>query len=261
MNFMEAVSIAQKNGYKVVKKTAKNVDESFMSFIAIERKNCEKTIRSILRRYIDDDAEIDELIKKYEQKLDNCMYAPVEGTGIDAYEALQKSYADLAYKILEEEGIKTDNILTPEDKLKEAKRVVTANGLRFVKESKKYAGRHPVFDSKKFQDYLLKECGTGCDDCECDGVDSRECCDDQEVNICPDCGGEGCEHCNFKGYIEWEGDPNNMSDNDVYNDIDDYDIENDDSSFSYGPENADEFIDDMAMQNFNSFQKGRRPLY
>lgn len=151
--------------------------------------------------------------------------------------------------------------MTDAEKLAEAKKIVTQNGLRFVKESKKYAGKHPVFDSKKFQDYLLKECGLNCDGDECCCTDHRECCDDQEVNICPDCGGEGCERCNFQGYIEWEGDPNNIPDNEVYNDIDDFDIENDDESYEYGPEEADEFLDDMAMQSFNNMQRGRGPLY
>ena len=149
--------------------------------------------------------------------------------------------------------------MSPEEKLAEAKRIVNANGLRFVKESKRYAGHHPLFDSKHFQDYLLKECGYKCDGDDC-CTDPLGCADDQEVNICPDCGGEGCERCNFQGYIDWANDPNNIPD-ESYNDIDDFDIENDDESFAYGPEESEEFLDDIAMQNFNNAQRGRGPLY
>ena len=149
--------------------------------------------------------------------------------------------------------------MTPEEKLVEAKRVVNANGLRFVKESKKYSGKHPVFDSKKFRDYLLKECGFGCDD-ECRCETSDECGCDQEVCICPECDGEGCEACNFQGYIENE-DPADTVPDDSYNDIDDFDVENDDASFAYGPEESDDFVDDMAMQSFNNTRRGRGPLY
>lgn len=149
--------------------------------------------------------------------------------------------------------------MTPEEKLAEAKRVVNANGLRFVKESKKYSGKHPVFDSKKFRDYLLKECGLGCDD-ECRCETSDECCCDQEVCICPECDGEGCEACNFQGYIENE-DPADTVPDDSYNDIDDFDVENDDASFAYGTEESDDFVDDMAMQSFNNTRRGRGPLY
>lgn len=149
--------------------------------------------------------------------------------------------------------------MTPEEKLAEAKRVVNANGLRFVKESKKYSGKHPVFDSKKFRDYLLKECGLGCDnECRCETSD--ECCCDQEVCICPECDGEGCEACNFQGYIENE-DPADTVPDDSYNDIDVFDVENDDASFAYGPEESDDFVDDMAMQSFNNTRRGRGPLY
>ena len=149
--------------------------------------------------------------------------------------------------------------MTLKEKLAEAKRVVNANGLRFVKESKKYSGKHPVFDSKKFRDYLLKECGLGCDDeCRCETGD--ECCCDQEVCICPECDGEGCEACNFQGYIENE-DPADTVPDDSYNDIDDFDVENDDASFAYGPEESDDFVDDMAMQSFNNTRRGRGPLY
>lgn len=175
-----------------------------------------------------------------------------------------------AVKIVQKYGYhlvrKTDTVqvseskeMTPEEKLAEAKRVVNANGLRFVKESKKYSGKHPVFDSKKFRDYLLKECGLGCDDeCRCETGD--ECCCDQEVCICPECDGEGCESCNFQGYIESE-DPADTVPDESYNDIDDFDVENDDASFAYGPEESDDFVDDMAMQSFNNTRRGRGPLY
>ena len=47
-------------------------------------------------------------------------------------------------------------------KLEEAKRIVEENGLTFIKESKKYAGKHPVINSDAFQKYLVQACG-GCD--------------------------------------------------------------------------------------------------
>lgn len=112
----------------------------------------------------------------------------------DAIKIVQKNGYHLVKKT--DKQVSESKEMTPEEKLEEAKKIVNANGLRFVKESKKYSGKHPVFDSKKFQDYLLKECGLNCD--------GNECCCDQEVCICPDCGGEGCEACNFQGYIENE---------------------------------------------------------
>ena len=259
MKFEDAVKIVQKHGYHLVRKSNSNkkVNESVISYFYIEGQNCRLIIRNILKKYIKNAAEIDAILDKYNDKIIDCVCNP----GVQKYEELSDAYTKLAYEILDDEGIKVDNTLSPEDKLKEAKRIVTANGLRFVKESKRYAGKHPVFDSKKFQDYLIKECGINCEDDKCCGTDHRECCDDQEVNICPDCGGEGCEHCNFKGYIEWEDDPNNIPDNEVYNDIDDFDIENDDVSFNYGPDESEDLVDDMAMQNFNSLRRGRRPLY
>ena len=48
-------------------------------------------------------------------------------------------------------------------KLEEAKRIVEENGLTFIKESKKYAGKHPVINSDAFQKYLVQACG-GCGD-------------------------------------------------------------------------------------------------
>ena len=121
----------------------------------------------------------------------------------DAVKIVQKNGYHLVRKT-DKKQVSESKEMTPEEKLEEAKKIVNANGLRFVKESKKYSGKHPVFDSKKFQDYLLKECGLNCDGDECCSTDHRECCDDQEVCICPDCGGDGCEACNFQGYIENE---------------------------------------------------------
>ena len=178
----------------------------------------------------------------------------------DAIKIVQKNGYHLVKKTDKQVSESKEKEMTPEEKLAEAKRIVNANGLRFVKESKKYSGKHPVFDSKKFQDYLLKECGLNCDGDECCCVNGDECCCDQEVCICPDCGGEGCEACNFQGYIENE-DPVDTIPDESYNDIDDFDIENDDESFAYGPEESEEFLDDMAMQNFNNARRGRGPLY
>lgn len=177
----------------------------------------------------------------------------------DAVKIVQKNGYHLVRKTGKKQ-VSESKEMSPEEKLEEAKRIVNANGLRFIKESKKYSGKHPVFDSKKFQDYLLKECGLDCDSDKC-CVNGDEACCDQEVCICPECDGEGCEHCNFQGYIDCETDPNDIPDNEVYNDIDDFDIENDDESYEYGPEEADEFLDDMSMQSFNNMQRGRGPLY
>ena len=92
----------------------------------------------------------------------------------DAVKIVQKYGYHLVRKT-DKAQVSESKEMTPEEKLAEAKRVVNANGLRFVKESKKYSGKHPVFDSKKFRDYLLKECGLGCDDeCRCETGD--ECC-------------------------------------------------------------------------------------
>ena len=176
----------------------------------------------------------------------------------DAVKIVQKYGYHLVRKT-DKTQVSESKEMTLEEKLAEAKRVVNANGLRFVKESKKYSGKHPVFDSKKFQDYLLKECGLGCDN-ECRYETGDECCCDQEVCICPECDGEGCEACNFQGYIENE-DPADTVPDDSYNDIDDFDVENDDASFAYGPEESDDFVDDMAMQSFNNTRRGRGPLY
>lgn len=86
-------------------------------------------------------------------------------------------------------------------KLEEAKRIVEENGMTFIKESKKYAGNHPVIDSDAFQKYLVKECGCCCCDkkntkvklkhtcaiCgeECDKVDDNGICElcAEEMNI------------------------------------------------------------------------------
>ena len=176
----------------------------------------------------------------------------------DAVKIVQKYGYHLVRKT-DKAQVSESKEMTPEEKLAEAKRVVNANGLSIVKESKKYSGKHPVFDSKKFRDYLLKECGLGCDD-ECRCETSDECCCDQEVCICPECDGEGCEACNFQGYIENE-DPADTVPDDSYNDIDDFDVENDDASFAYGPEESDDFVDDMAMQSFNNTRRGRGSLY
>ena len=51
--------------------------------------------------------------------------------------------------------------------IEEAKKIITKNGYKFIKESKKYAGKHPIFSGKEFQEYLLKECGTSCDNNAC----------------------------------------------------------------------------------------------
>ena len=76
----------------------------------------------------------------------------------DAIKIVQKNGYHLVKKTDKQVSESKEKEMTPEEKLEEAKRIVNANGLRFVKESKKYSGKHPVFDSKKFQDYLLKEC-------------------------------------------------------------------------------------------------------
>jgi hypothetical protein len=88
-----------------------------------------------------------------------------------------------------------------EDKLEEAKRIVMENGLKFVKNSIRNAGNHPVFNPKEFQEYLLKECGTGCDDKCCEDIEEHN--DEvDDVIVCPDCDGDGCKSCDFNGYIE-----------------------------------------------------------
>lgn len=173
------------------------------------------------------------------------------------YHLIRKSANSQVFEAKEEKE------MTPEEKLAEAKRIVTQNGLRFVKESKKYAGNHKVIDSKEFQAYLLKECGTGCEDgtCTCTCVNGDcECECDEEVTICPECGGEGCEECNFQGYIDTP-DPVDEIPDTVYNDIDDFDIANDDETFAYGPDDSEAFADDMSIQSFNNIQRGRGPLY
>lgn len=72
--------------------------------------------------------------------------------------------------------------IVDEDEIAESvqpEKIVRSNGHKFIKNSKKYAGNHPVFSSKDFQDYLLKECGTDCLDDDC-----KDCC--------PDCGNDEC---------------------------------------------------------------------
>ena len=176
----------------------------------------------------------------------------------DAVKIVQKYGYHLVRKT-DKTQVSESKEMTLKEKLAEAKRVVNANGLRFVKESKKYSGKHPVFDSKNFQDSPLKECGLDCHD-ECPFHTGLVCSCHQEVCICPECDGEGCEACNFQGYIENE-DPADTVPDESYNDIDDFDVENDDASFAYGPEESDDFVDDMAMQSFNNTRRGRGPLY
>lgn len=86
-----------------------------------------------------------------------------------------------------------------EEDLEEATRIVRKNGLRAIREAKKLAGPHPVFSSKAFQDYLIKECGEGCDcecgdDCKCDCKDGKcdcDCkdgkCDTKKKTYCKKC--------------------------------------------------------------------------
>lgn len=101
-------------------------------------------------------------------------------------------------------------------KLAEAKRILTRNGIRFIKESERYAGKHPIFSGKEFQEYLLKECGTDCDDCDDMSEFNPDCCPDcgqdpcvcdhdgydDEPMYCPECHGDGCEECDFTGLID-----------------------------------------------------------
>ena len=65
-------------------------------------------------------------------------------------------------------------------KLEEAKRIVTENGLKFIKNSAKYAGNHPVFSTKDFQKYLIKECGTNLDDDDEDEKSFSDECEEDE---------------------------------------------------------------------------------
>ena len=88
-------------------------------------------------------------------------------------------------------------LVAEQAKLEEAKRIVEENGMTFVKESKKYAGNHPVIDSDAFQKYLIQECGGCCgDDCECDDGDVCDICGKPckskynpltGMRLCPDC--------------------------------------------------------------------------
>jgi hypothetical protein len=74
-------------------------------------------------------------------------------------------------------------LVAEQAKLEEAKRIVEENGMTFIRESKKYAGKHPVIDSDAFQEYLIKECGGCCGD-DCDG----EYDDGDEGDVCDICG-------------------------------------------------------------------------
>lgn len=125
----------------------------------------------------------------------------------EAVEVVQK-YGYHLVRETQKPAEKDETELTEEEKIEMAKKIVTENGLRFIKNSKKYAGKHPVFNSKEFQDYLLKECGTDC--CTCnngttveyeDGTD-QDPYEEVEVKICPECDGSGCECCDFNGYID-----------------------------------------------------------
>ena len=167
-----------------------------------------------------------------------------------------------ATEILNKYGYSVTKKKTTTKEITENEKIVTDNSKKFVKEGKRYAGKHPVFDSKKFQEYLLKECGYNCDDEECcdneccDGDDccpnccSNPCkCDEiEELKICPECDGNGCEYCNQLGYIEEE----NIDDlypegiADISSDIDDYDL--DDLSYI---EDEDEYLNTKKMHNFD----------
>lgn len=90
------------------------------------------------------------------------------------------------------------------NKLLEAQEIVRKNGKTFIKNSKKYAVNQPVFDSKHFQDYLIKECD--CTDCKCnDKIKSvsndTKAEEKEEVIRCPKCKGDGCKECDYIGYI------------------------------------------------------------
>lgn len=217
MKFEDAVKTIKKYGYHLVRKSNsnKNVNESFASYCLITRMQGEKIMKSIFKKFVDNEAGINLLLTEYADEITDKVVHTLPKTQAE----FDKIYTDLANSILEREGFDPEKPPRSfdDDKLEEAKRIITRNGLRFVKESKKYAGKHPVFSSKKFQDYLLKECGFNCVDDECYGTDHRECCDNQDVNICPDCGGDGCEHCNLKGYIEQDKYPNNIPEPIDYN--------------------------------------------
>jgi len=79
-------------------------------------------------------------------------------------------------------------------KLEEAQRIVEENGMKFIKESKKYAGKHPVFDSDAFQKYLIQECGGCCGDAACKDKKKLK-------HTCAICG-EECEKLDKNGICE-----------------------------------------------------------
>ena len=86
------------------------------------------------------------------------------------------------------------NAAPAEEDLEESIKIVRKNGLRAIREAKKLAGPHPVFSSKAFQEYLIKECGEGCDcecECECECDDGK--CDCKDGKCKCDCKDGDCD--------------------------------------------------------------------
>lgn len=78
--------------------------------------------------------------------------------------------------------------LKPKTTVTEAEQIVNDNGEKFVKESKKYAAQHPVFDPKHFQEYLLRECDCSCKkEPESSDTESEDTTETKKKTYCKKC--------------------------------------------------------------------------
>lgn len=181
MNILEAKHILRSVGFNL----KKNLNEELAGYSEDEVADfIEDEYNTPVRNYAEEDA-----LEELDGPTDADNFIEIENA-LEDLGATPEEIAELMSDYAEEIADYYEEGLTPEviaskiydaknteevpvepaiidDELEEAKRIVTANGCKFVKESKRYAGKHPVFSGKEFQEYLLKECGDNCCDDDC----------------------------------------------------------------------------------------------
>lgn len=193
MNIKEAKHILKINGYNINESIADEENGVFEGDEFNDENDLVFTDEDELGAYDwEDDPDAEEL-----DRCPNC-----DGTGIVTDENGNELTCDVCHGdgCLEMENIDdiepelvNDQENIDDEELEEAKRIVNKNGYKFVKEGKRLAGNHPVFSSKEFQEYLIKECGEECIDCKCD----KDCKLDDSCDLhrCANCGllSDDCE--------------------------------------------------------------------
>lgn len=165
MNILEAKHILISTGYKLNKRLNENLEDDEEILEVSDEVEDPDYFENFIK-YTDPEENLE---SEYEVEEDSELPESDDISYTDPSLSLDDELSNEEIEAIEDEKeLSPEKYIKLQNSIKEAKKIVNENGYRFIKSSKRYAGNHPVFSGKHFQEYLLKECGTDCLDGDCE---------------------------------------------------------------------------------------------